>query len=389
MHSHIFKKKDQKFYSDGKLTYDMWNQRYLKYLDFLFVAARAQEVNETSNLNLSNGTNVKHIELPNLNSVNGLYSSKKNISEKLSEVIIKNNIDIVIARLPSAHGLIAIEVANSLNKKIVVEMVGDPFDSLWYHGHLLAKLYAPINFIRYKKIFRSLNNIIYVTEEYLQNRYKSNVTDKNTTNISNVNLIEDKNFDISKRLIKEGFKKSEIINLATIGSYSAKYKGIDTGIKVISELKENNYNVHLHILGSGNKEYYSNLIKQNNLKENIHFINQLQGGRRVLEWLDTFDFYIHPSLTEGLPRALIEAMSRGLPSIASNVGGIPELLDKRMMANPRDYKSMAGIITNLIEEKDYYNEQVLKNYEKSKDYKSEALEAKRDVFWNNIKGEKI
>ena len=47
----------------------------------------------------------------------------------------------------------------------------------------------------------------------------------------------------------------------------------------------------------------------------------------VFEWLDTIDIYAQPSRQEGLPRALIEAMSRGLPAFGARTGGIPELLE--------------------------------------------------------------
>lgn len=49
---------------------------------------------------------------------------------------------------------------------------------------------------------------------------------------------------------------------------------------------------------------------------------------QVFSWLDGLDIYIQPSRLEGLPRALIEAMSRGCPAIGSAAGGIPELLDR-------------------------------------------------------------
>src|SRR5699024_12791416 len=110
-----------------------------------------------------------------------------------------------------------------------------------------------------------------------------------------------------------------------------------------------------------------------------------EGGKKVLEWLDNFDFYIHPSLTEGLPRSLIEAMSRGLPIVATNVGGIPELLEENVLVEPRDYKNMSEILINLINNENYYNNQVIKNFEKSQDYNSDYLKLKRDIFWSKIK----
>ena len=60
---------------------------------------------------------------------------------------------------------------------------------------------------------------------------------------------------------------------------------------------------------------------------------------KVFEWLDTIDLYVQPSLTEGMPRAAIEAMSRGCPVVVSDVGGLKNLVDKNIELDLRTMKS--------------------------------------------------
>jgi len=48
----------------------------------------------------------------------------------------------------------------------------------------------------------------------------------------------------------------------------------------------------------------------------------------IMGFYDELDLYVQPSRSEGLPRALMEAMSRGCPAVGSSTGGIPELLDQ-------------------------------------------------------------
>jgi len=55
-----------------------------------------------------------------------------------------------------------------------------------------------------------------------------------------------------------------------------------------------------------------------------------------------------PSLTEGLPRALLEAMARRLPAVATHVGGVPELLPSECLVPPGDPRTLADRIDQLI-----------------------------------------
>lgn len=64
---------------------------------------------------------------------------------------------------------------------------------------------------------------------------------------------------------------------------------------------------------------------ENGVADRVVFKGQMK-HQQVLEWIDSLDIYIQPSMQEGLPRALIEAMSRACPAIGSSTGGIPELL---------------------------------------------------------------
>ena len=71
-------------------------------------------------------------------------------------------------------------------------------------------------------------------------------------------------------------------------------------------------------------------------------------------------------MLEGMPRALIEAMSRGLPCIGSNVGGIPELLDENSMFTKKKVKEIADHIEKMSI--NFMKEQAERNYLYSKKF---------------------
>jgi glycosyltransferase involved in cell wall biosynthesis len=100
------------------------------------------------------------------------------------------------------------------------------------------------------------------------------------------------------------------------------------------------------------------------------------------------DVYTQPSHTEGLPRALVEAMSLGLPCLGSKVGGIPELLEENCLFTPQ---SKAEILLKIKQiNKEWMLNHAERNFEKSQEYTRDILEERRRVFYkeflDSIKG---
>ena len=91
-------------------------------------------------------------------------------------------------------------------------------------------------------------------------------------------------------------------------------------------------------------------------------------------------------MLEGLPRSIIEAMSRACPCVASSVGGIPELLSQSFLHTPRDYRKLARDILGLIKDTNKQIEQSMRNYEKSLEYNPLLLKEKRFNFYRELYG---
>ena len=69
-------------------------------------------------------------------------------------------------------------------------------------------------------------------------------------------------------------------------------------------------------MGKGVREKYEMIVQQMGLDGQIHLLGYRSD---VLRILPLFDLYYFPSLTEGQPNALIEAMATGLPFVASDI----------------------------------------------------------------------
>ncbi|MEZ8698462.1 glycosyltransferase family 4 protein [Vibrio lentus] len=369
IHDHIFKECNGKFYSEGKLTLTTW-QRYLDHIDNLIVIGRSEHIDESSvnEYSLSSSESIVFKCVKSIKPIDRLLTSK--IDSFLESIII--DCDFVICRLPSFLGIRAFYMAKKLNKKTVIELVGCPYDALKFHGSIVGKILAPIERLKLRKVIKRSDDIIYVTNEFLQQRYP---TSGNTIGISNVELMPSQ-FKYKNRKGEDNFK------IGFIGSLNAKYKGLHDLIKAISKL--NNTSIELHVLGSGDNQKYIDLAESFQMSKQLHFHKPIKGGERVLEWLSQYDLYVQPSHTEGLPRALIEAMSIGLPCIGSRVGGIPELLPETALFEAKNCNELSYKIGLYVNSSQLRQQQSDINRKIAKGYYFDILAAKRTKFMESF-----
>ena len=114
------------------------------------------------------------------------------------------------------------------------------------------------------------------------------------------------------------------------------------------------------MIGDGpTKKQVERLIDQYNLKDKVFLTGFIDQGERFLR---AFDFFILPSLQDGLPYAILEAMASKKPIIATKVGALPEILsDKKsaMLVESGDATALANAIETLL--KDPALVQIIKN----------------------------
>lgn len=373
---------DGQVYSVG-FTYNIW-ERYLTVFDSLVVSTRIRtddsiDGSRTKNMKLSSGPRVEFKPISEYRKSIDMIFNKRKISNQVRETL--EQCDCAIIRLPSFIGKMACKEAEKMRKPYLVEVVGCAWDSLWNHS-FKGKLIAPYSYFKTKKLVRDALYAIYVTNQFLQKRYP---TKGKNTNCSNVVLTEFDDKILEKRLerINKSHKNSKII-LGTTAAVDVRYKGQQYVIKALGKLKEQEItNYEYHLVGGGDQTYLKSVAKKYNVSDQVKFLGTMPHDE-VIKWLDNIDIYIQPSLTEGLPRALIEAMSIGCPSIGSNAGGIPELLERDCIFNRSDYKELAQIILKNGFNKEWLKDKAKRNFEEAKKYDKEKIEMRRKEFFNNF-----
>jgi glycosyltransferase involved in cell wall biosynthesis len=123
------------------------------------------------------------------------------------------------------------------------------------------------------------------------------------------------------------------------------------------------------------------------LGSRVHFLGQLPAGKAVRSELDRADLFVLPSRQEGLPRAIIEAMARGLPCIGSTVGGIPELLPPEDMVPPGNARALAHKLREVVTDPSRMARMSNRNLEKAREYREDALRERRVAFYRYIRNQ--
>lgn len=104
------------------------------------------------------------------------------------------------------------------------------------------------------------------------------------------------------------------------------YKDYFTVLDALAVIKKKGYDYSYLVIGDGPLKNEVNLkIKNFGLSEQVMLLGS---KNNVEEYLSIADIFIHSSKGEGCSNSILEAMAAGLPIIATNVGGIPEIVDK-------------------------------------------------------------
>lgn len=370
---------NQKFpYFKGKfyavdLPGEVWKDRYLRYCDSLKVIGRKEEVTEdpSSRLGLSSIDKVSFECVDNvshLRKVLYLNRSSKHVSQAIADC------DFVICR-----GSWGVKECKKAGKPYLVEVVGCEWDALWNHSWP-GKVAALPRFLALKSAVKDAPYVLYVTKQFLQNRYPTKGISAGVSDVK----IEPLDADVLNQRLRKISKRQDQdkLILGTTAAVDVKYKGQQFVIAALGKLKKMGIsNVEYQLVGAGDTTYLHEIAEKYDVTKQVIFKGPLPHAD-VFSFLDTIDAYIQPSLQEGLPRAVVEAMSRACPVLGSYTGGTPELLNKKMIFKR---KNVEDIITKIkMLDKQTLLSEAKRSFEMAQEYQPEILDSRRDSFYREF-----
>lgn len=365
-HDHKLRKIGEKYFTVGGLR-DSITNRYMEFFDNLIIFCRAIE-KQPYDTQLFEITDTKIAIKP---VSDGALLLPKNILRMMEEEI--KNADGLVVKLHSKIAEYAIHFARIHNIPYLIEMVGDPWDSYWNHS-FKGKLVAPVMAASTKKEVKRAPFVMYVTKYYLEERYPCT---GEWISCSDVELQDIEACILQKRLRKIN-QTGNMLTLGTLAQVDVRYKGQEYVIRALAKLKKNGKIFKYKMAGSGENEYLKNIAIKNGVIDQIEFCGTLS-HEDVFSWIDDIDLYIQPSKAEGLPRSMVEAISRACPAAGADVGGISELIDADWIFRKGNVNDIVDILESISMHK--MENAAEKNFNTAQLYDKSILEEKRKKFY--------
>lgn len=248
-------------------------------------------------------------------------------------------------RLPGSQSLLGAAIALLTRRRYAVEIVGDPVAVL-HAGAAgpVGRLLAPLAAVVMRRSVRGALAVRYETRSTLQDLYPAR-PDVPCFSYSTVELA-DEDLATTRRPTRPGLEQ-----LLAIGTQDQLYKGHDDLLRALALLEREGRRPRLTIVGDGrHHDSLRALAAELGVADRVDFAGRVNDRTRIRELFAAADLFCMPSRTEGLPRALIEAMAAGLPAVGTSVGGIPELLTLEFLVPPDRPDELAALIARLADD---------------------------------------
>ena len=381
VHDHRFYRDDSgAVYTAGSLPTDVWD-RYLAHFDSVQVIGRDGGL-------LPRGANFARTSRPGVSfdlvPVQGygqLIFGPRHIRQRLRRNV--EACDAAIVRLPSELGFMTAAECRKIGKPYAVEVVGCAWDGMRNHGSWFGRIYAPLFFLRTRRALRKARLALYVTTKWLQQRYPAGGKSYGASDVEIAPMSDEDLQSREARLAR--IAAGELPELGTVASLRIRSKGIQTVLAALEMLRKEGLDLRYRVLGPGDAAPWIALAEQHGVADLVSFDGVRPAGEGVRRWLDSVDIHLQPSFQEGLPRATVEAMSRGAACIGSTCGGIPELLPPERLHKPGDVAGLAQRIRSLATDAAALTHASRQDLGTANDFRPERLAVIRSEFLADLR----
>jgi glycosyltransferase involved in cell wall biosynthesis len=256
---------------------------------------------------------------------------------KIKKMIMEINPDIIQIRIPALFPLIVYKMIKNASIPITSYIAGE-WDTSFYFNYKNI----PFGKIASKYLFLTQADII-------KNTIPVTAGSKLTERFSDINICHSY-FSTTHSSINARAIRHPAYKLLTVGRLE-NLKRVEDAILALKMLLDTFDKFSLTIVGDGKIfDYLKNMVKVLNLENHVVFMGYISNERELNKIYLDHDILLHPSVSEGSPKVLAEAMSNGLlPVAVKNVGSINSIITHSVngfLCEPQNPESIYTIISN-------------------------------------------
>lgn len=157
-------------------------------------------------------------------------------------------------------------------------------------------------------------------------------------------------------------EKSSAFRIASVNGFSDSRKGCDIFLEAVSSLIDQGKHIEAFIAGDG--RLLSQYKEEYKKYSDIHFVGRISNPG---DWIKQFDLAVVPSRADSCPNTVMEALLNNVPVIASNVGGIPEIIEDKIAMFELSAESLKNRIIEIYNDKSLYDSILEKQKKRAKE----------------------
>ena len=241
------------------------------------------------------------------------YLQLNKVKKYFKEILENGNSDIVQIRIPSLFSMVAYSVVKDLNLPLTTYIAGE-----WESSFIANYKFVGNTFVA-KLLDNNQKKII-----------KNSIPVSAGPEIAEIYKKENLIYPYFSTTHKEAFKiekQNDSLQLLFVGRLEG-LKRVEDGLLALKILVEKSINIHFNIVGDGvQKQNIEKLIKENNLSKSVTLHGHVSDTLCLEQLYRQSDVFVFPSVSEGTPKVLAEAMSYGaIPIAVRDTGSIRHII---------------------------------------------------------------
>ena len=288
--------------------------------------------------------------------------------------------DLVMIRLPSPIGIVVWRKAKALKKPVFLYIAGDIREVAVrgdkYKGLVRVCVALAAQIFHHLTRHMAKGSLVFTIGSALYEEFQGLA--KRCVNLIPSVVSEQ---DI---VFRSDACERESIRLLYVGRL-VPVKGLRYLLEALPLLWDRKIAAKLWIVGDGyHRSALEDTVSTLKLQDHVHFLGRIPFGPKLFEIYRQADLFVLPSLSEGIPKTLLEAMASGVPIVATRVGGIPDVIQHGktgLLVKPRSPRSLAEAIEQIVRDKSLRKRIVRNAYAFVREH---TVEKQAERMWGEI-----